>query len=90
MSDAVLTSANSGRNVQRTLLSMWRRRELLSGTAKTASPGFAPVRVVLPKREPKAPAGSPGFIEIDLARSVVRVVGVVQGAVLREVLAAAR
>lgn len=58
-----------------TLLSMWRQQ---------AGAGFAAVRVEAPARPAE------GVIEIDLDQRTVRVRGVVDGAMLREVLAAAR
>lgn len=68
--------------VRANLLSAWRRRDGKSKVAAKAQ--FAAVRVsaASPPRE--------GSIEIDFNGGCVRVRGVVDGAMLREVLAAAR
>jgi transposase len=66
--------------VRANLLSAWRRQEDASRVAKQVK--FAAVKVRA------APAG--GSIEIDLAGGCVRVRGIVDGTMLREVLAAAR
>ena len=66
--------------VRANLLSAWRRQDDASRAAKPVK--FAAVKVSA------APAG--GSIEIDLAAGCVRVRGIVDGTMLREVLAAAR
>jgi hypothetical protein len=63
------------------LLSGWRRKSV-SIASKAAPVRFASVEV--------KPTGGPGVIEIDLSSRCVRVHGVVDGAMLREVLAAVR
>jgi transposase-like protein len=63
------------------LLSSCRRQWARSGTGAPKAAKFAAVRV-------SAPAD--GFIEIDLASSCVRVRGIVDAQMLREVLAATR
>ena len=65
--------------VRAALLSAWRRQDEALRVAKPVK--FAAVRV-------SAPVES--LIEIDLAGGCVRVRGIVDGAMLREVLAAAR
>jgi transposase len=65
--------------VRANLLSTWRRQ---ADTARTKSVKFAAVKVKA------APAD--GLIEIDLLAGCVRVRGIVDGTMLREVLAAAR
>jgi len=67
-----------------TLLSMWRQQAGTGRQAAARRPGFAAVRVQAPAR------CAEGVIEIDLEQRMVRVRGVVDGAMLREVLAAAR
>ena len=66
--------------VRANLLSAWRRQERASQASK-------PVRFAAVKLS-AVPAD--GSIEIDLAAGCVRVRGIVDGAMLREVLAAAR
>ena len=66
--------------VRANLLSAWRRQDDASRAAKPVK--FAAVKVS------EAPAD--GSIEIDLVAGCVRVRGIVDGAMLREVLAAAR
>jgi|SRR5919109_4524794 transposase len=67
-----------------TLLSMWRQQAAKGVRAATRHAGFAAVRVATASRSTE------GVIEIDLDHRVVRVRGTVDGAMLREVLAAAR
>ena len=68
--------------VRPSLLSAWRRQD---GKAKVAAKAqFAAVRVSAP------PVATQGSIEIDFTGGCVRVCGIVDGAMLREVLAAAR
>lgn len=67
--------------VRAALLSAWRRRAASRSTPRTAAIGFAAVQVN---------AASEGVIEIDWSSRCVRVRGIVDGAMLREVLAAAR
>ena len=62
------------------LLSGWRRKALAA--AKPAPLRFASIQVSRPREQ--------GVIEIDLSSRCVRVQGIVDGAMLREVLAAAR
>ena len=66
--------------VRANLLSAWRRQDDASRAAKPVK--FAAVKVSV------SPAD--GSIEIDLAAGCVRVRGIVDGTMLREVLAAAR
>ncbi len=71
--------------VRPNLLSSWRRRhaETLAASKRKAKPArFAPVRVQAVPED--------GTIEIDLANRLVRVRGIVDAGMLREVLAAAR
>ena len=67
-----------------TLLSMWRQQAAAGAQAALRRTGFAAVRVAATS----TPAE--GVIEVDLDQRTVRVRGVVDGAMLREVLAAAR
>lgn len=64
------------------LLGVWRRKAAGAGVQKSAAIGFAAVKV--------SRGHSEGVIEIDLSSRCVRVHGIVDGAMLREVLAAAR
>jgi transposase len=76
--------------VRPNLLSYWRRRSRAMPAAAQAASGaarFAAVAVAVPRRDP---ADDQGVIEIDLQRPCVRVRGVVNAAMLREVLAALR
>jgi transposase-like protein len=66
--------------VRANLLSAWRRQDDARRAAKPVK--FAAVKVSAAPRD--------GSIEIDLAAGCVRVRGIVDGAMLREVLAAAR
>jgi transposase len=66
--------------VRANLLSAWRRRQDASRAAKPVK--FAAVKV--------SAAPTDGSIEIDLVARCVRVRGIVDGTMLREVLAAAR
>jgi transposase-like protein len=66
--------------VRANLLSAWRRQDAVSRVAKPVK--FAADKV--------SAALSEGSIEIDLITGCVRVRGIVDGAMLREVLAAAR
>jgi hypothetical protein len=68
--------------VRPALLSSWRRQVSRMGTSSKKAAKFAAVRV--------APALPDGTIEIDLAGGCVRVHGIVDAGMLREVLAAAR
>lgn len=68
--------------VRSALLSAWRRKAASTSVRKPVSIEFAAVRV---SRLP-----GDGVIEIDLSSRCVRVHGIVDGAMLREVLAAAR
>jgi hypothetical protein len=66
--------------VRANLVTAWRRRDQAARAAKPVK--FAAVKV--------SAAPADGSIEIDLAGGCVRVRGIVDGAMLREVLAAAR
>jgi len=66
--------------VRANLLSAWRRQEQAARAAKPVK--FAAVKV--------SAAAAEGSIEIDLVAGCVRVRGIVDGTMLREVLAAAR
>ncbi len=66
--------------VRANLLSAWRRQDRAARAAKQVK--FAAVKV--------SAAPADGSIEIDLAGGYVRVRGIVDGTMLREVLAAAR
>lgn len=68
--------------VRTALLSAWRRKAASRSMDKTAAIGFAAVQL--------SSMPSEGVIEIDLCSRCVRVRGIVDGAMLREVLAAAR
>jgi transposase-like protein len=68
-------------NVRLALLTAWRRRARVAA-ASTKPTKFAAVRV--------ATAQTDGVIEIDLAGGCVRVRGIVDAQMLREVLAATR
>ena len=77
---AVVHEVARRHGVRANLLSAWRRQD---GKAKiVAKAQFAAVRVSATPAE--------GCIEIDFGRGCVRVRGIVDGAMLREVLAAAR
>jgi transposase-like protein len=64
------------------LVSSWRRQWARNGKGTPRTAKFAAVRVSVPAVE--------NFIEIDLAGGCVRVRGIVDAQMLREVLAAAR
>jgi transposase-like protein len=68
--------------VRPALLSSWRRQVSRMGTSSKKAAKFAAVRVTT------APAD--GMIEIDLAGGYVRIRGIVDAGMLREVLAAVR
>lgn len=72
--------------VRPNLISYWRHRYGVPGSAE-AKGAFAAVRVA-PMSAADSATG--GLIEIDLSNHCVRVRGIVDGAMLREVLAAAR
>lgn len=67
-----------------TLLSAWRQKEAGAKPVSVPQRRFAAVRVTPTDK------ASDGWMEIDLDRRSVRVCGRVDGAMLREVLAAAR
>jgi len=71
-------------DVRPTLLSTWRQQAARGTQRMGKHPRFAAVRVAA------MAAAVDGVIEIDLDQRAVRVRGVVDGAMLREVLAAAR
>jgi transposase-like protein len=68
--------------VRPALLSSWRRQQARMATSSKPGAKFAAVRVAMAPTE--------GVIEIDLAGGCVRVRGIVDAGMLREVLAAAR
>jgi transposase len=68
--------------VRAALLASWRRQQERMATSSKPAAKFAAVRVAT------APTG--GMIEIDLVGGCVRVHGIVDAGMLREVLAAAR
>jgi transposase-like protein len=68
--------------VRPALLSSWRRQLSRMATSSKKTPKFAAVRV--------AAAPADGMIEIDLAGGCVRIRGIVDAGMLREVLAATR
>lgn len=68
--------------VRAALLGAWRRKAASLSMPKSAAIGFAAVQM--------SAAANEGIIEIDLSSRCVRVRGIVDGAMLREVLAAAR
>ena len=68
--------------VRPALLSSWRRQQARMATSSKPAAKFAAVRVATGPTE--------GVIEIDLAGGCVRVRGIVDAGMLREVLAAAR
>lgn len=68
--------------VRAALLTAWRRKSASRSMTKPVGSGFAAVQISAAARE--------GVIEIDLSSGCVRVRGIVDGAMLREVLAAAR
>jgi len=70
----------SRHGVRANLLSAWRRKEQASRVVKQVK--FAAVKL--------GAAPAEGSIEIDLVAGCVRVRGIVDGTMLREVLAAAR
>jgi transposase-like protein len=78
-SGASVSEVAQRHGVRVALLSGWRRK---AGAAKSAPIRFASVQVNQPREQ--------GVIEIDLSSRCVRVHGVVDGAMLREVLAATR
>ncbi|MGB6514575.1 MAG: transposase [Mycobacterium sp.] len=77
---AVVQEVAQRHGVRPSLLSAWRRQDDASRAAKPVK--FAAVRV--------SAAPVDGSIEIDLVAGCVRVRGIVDGTMLREVLAAAR
>ncbi len=77
---AVVQEVAQRHGVRPSLLSAWRRQDDASRAAKPVK--FAAVRV--------SAAAVDGSIEIDLVAGCVRVRGIVDGTMLREVLAAAR
>jgi transposase-like protein len=88
VAESYATGANMADVAQRhgvrpALVSSWRRQvsRMVDSTTKPAK--FAAVRV-------NAPAAAEGVIEIDLVGGCVRVRGIVDARMLREVLAAAR
>jgi hypothetical protein len=68
--------------VRTALLSAWRRKAASSSTGKSTAISFAAVQL--------SSVPSEGVIEIDLSSRCIRVRGIVDGTMLREVLAAAR
>jgi Transposase len=68
--------------VRPALLASWRRQQARMASSSKPAAKFAAVRV--------SPAPTDGVIEIDLAGGCVRVRGIVDAGMLREVLAAAR
>ena len=68
--------------VRTALLSAWRRKAASRSTGKSTAIGFAAVQL--------SSVPSEGVIEIDLSSRCIRVRGIVDGTMLREVLAAAR
>lgn len=80
MSGASVQEVARRHGVRANLLSAWRRQEQSAGSAKQVK--FAAVQL--------STAPADGSIEIDLVAGCVRVRGIVDGAMLREVLAAAR
>jgi transposase-like protein len=79
---ASLAEVAQRHGVRVALVSSWRRQWARSGKGAPRSAKFAAVRVSAPSVD--------GFIEIDLAGGCVRVRGIVDAQMLREVLAAAR
>ena len=79
---ASLAEVAQRHGVRVALVSSWRRQWARSGTGAPKVAKFAAVRVSTPWAD--------GFIEIDLAGGCVRVRGIVDAQMLREVLAAAR
>lgn len=84
--EADLTGADVAAVAQRhgvrtALLASWRRQRSLAGKSPAKVAKFAAVRLSAP---------SAGMIEIDLDNRCVRVHGLVDGRMLREVLAATR
>lgn len=69
--------------VRPALLASWRRQQARMATSSKPAAKFAAVRVAMA-------APTEGVIEIDLAGGCVRVRGIVDAGMLREVLAAAR
>jgi transposase-like protein len=68
--------------VRPALLASWRRQQARTATSSKPAAKFAAVRMAM--------APSEGIIEIDLSSGCVRVRGIVDAGMLREVLAAAR
>jgi transposase len=68
--------------VRTALLSAWRRKAASRSRGKSTAIGFAAVQL--------SSVPSEGVIEIDLSSRCIRVRGIVDGTMLREVLAAAR
>jgi transposase len=68
--------------VRAALLTAWRRKAASRSIPKSGGSGFAAVQV--------SAGASEGVIEIDLSSRCVRVHGIVDGTMLREVLAAVR
>ena len=79
---ASLAEVAQRHGVRVALVSSWRRQWARSGKGAPKAAKFAAVRVSAPSAD--------GFIEIDLADGCVRVRGIVDAQMLREVLAAAR
>ena len=79
---ASLAEVAQRHGVRVALVSSWRRQWARSGKGTPRAAKFAAVRVAMPSVD--------GIIEIDLAGRCVRVRGIVDARMLREVLAAAR
>lgn len=79
---ANLSEVAKRNGVRRPLLMLWRRQLSRMATSMKVPANFAAVRV--------SEASMEGVIEIDLSGGCVRVRGIVDAAMLREVLAAAR
>jgi transposase len=79
---ASLAEVAQRHGVRVALVSSWRRQWARSGKGAPKAAKFAAVRVSAPSAD--------GFIEIDLADGCVRIRGIVDAQMLREVLAAAR
>lgn len=79
---ASLNEVAQRHGVRAALLSAWRRKAASRSMPKAAAIGFAAVQL--------SSAPNEGVIEIDLSSHCIRVRGIVDGAMLREVLAAVR
>jgi transposase len=87
---ASVTAVARRQGVRPNLLSYWRMLSRTTGQTTKGVPGRRAARLAAVQVTAAMPVAREGVIEIDLARGCVRVVGRVDGTMLREVLAATR